>query len=442
MMAQFAQRRAFLKRRINALSPTARIPSEILTEIFQIACQPVDNGHRQAVTPLFIGSICGLWRDTAWSTPLLWSTILLDVSRKQHGAQVQLLGDWLLRARSAPLSIKLIAEDEYEYVVCAFQAIMQVLIARSDYWLTFDSLLPPQCHHIFKNINFPMLTSVSLHPPKSTISTFNAPPDIFLTAPKLFNVDLSGYNFASMVLPWEQVRRFKTQLLTVTESLKILQQSPNLQECHLEYVYSSDSFISKPIVPHAQLKHLDVMLIKAASVSFFDCISLPSLSDLRIHYSGPEKLPLSPIISLIRRSACRLERLSVEIKSDDTDLISCLEAIPSLIHLHLEILGSAHTAMGFNPAMGLTRRFVTSLDPLGNPSRLLLPNLKYFDYKGPVLCDCRTIIDMLARRWYLSDGGTQLKLAKVLSTDRYYITADVQEELSNLWEEGMDVRIE
>jgi hypothetical protein len=133
------------------------------------------------------------------------------------------------------------------------------------------------------------------------------------------------------------------------------------------------------------------------------------------------------------------------------------------------------------PDMGLTKKFVASLDPLSNSSRLLLPNLKYFEYKGPVLCDCRTIVDMLARRWHLSDGKTsqsifrvpklglanifstvryhvnrcarrfdgrtsqsipKLRLAEVLSTVRYRVTADVQEELRNLSEEGMLVRIE
>jgi len=443
MMARFEQRRAFLRRRINGLSPTARIPSEILTEIFQVACRPV--GHKQTVTPLLIGSICRVWRDVAWSTPLLWNTVLLHVSRKQHRAQVQLLRDWLLRARSAPLSIKLIAGEEHESTVCAFQAIIRVLVTRSDYWHSFDSLLPYQCHHIFKNINFPLLTSISLHPPKSTISTFNTPPDIFLTAPRLLDVDLSGYNFAAVVLPWEQVRCFRTQLLTVSECLKVLRQSPNLQECHFEHVYSPDNFTPKSIMSHAQLKHLDLMLIKAASMSLFDSITLPSLSHLRIHYSGPEKLPLSCITSLVLRSACNLERFTVEkYQFEDTDLISCLEAIPSLTYLRLEMLGFA------NLHMGLTKHFVTSLDPLSNANRLLLPNLKYLEYKGRILCGCRTIVNMLAHRWRLYNGGTlqsiprfsQLRLAEVLSTVRYQVPADVQEELSSLSEEGMLVRVD
>ena len=443
MMAQLARRRAFLRGRQNGLSPTARIPSEVLTEIFQMACQPVDNGHKQAVTPLFIGSICRLWRDTAWSTPLLWNTIFLHISGRRHSAQVQLLGDWLSRARLAPLTIKLIAEDEHKFTVGAFQAIIRVLVTRSNYWHTFESFLPPQCHHLFENIKFPMLTSVSVHPPKSTLSAFNTPPDAFLTAPKLLDVDLSGYNFAAMVLPWEQIRRFKTQLLTVAECLKILRQSPNLQECHLKQVYSQDNFTCSTITSHTELQHLDVILIKACSTLLFDSITLPSLSHLSIHYNGPENLTLSSISSLILRSSCKLERLTIEkYHFEDADLIPCLETMPSLTHLHLEMVGIT------NPMMGLTRLFVTSLDPLSNSKTPLLPNLKYFEYKGRVLCDYRTIVDMLAHRWRLYDSGTsqsrvsQLKLAEVLSTVPYHVAAGMQEELSRLSEEGMVVRIE
>jgi len=61
-----------------------------------------------------------------------------------------------------------------------------------------------------------------------------------------------------------------------------------------------------------------------------------------------------------------------------------------------------------------------------------------------------TIVDMLAHRWYLSDRGTfqstfkvsQLKLAEVLSTKLYYISEEAQEELDNLWKEGMLVRLD
>jgi hypothetical protein len=47
------------------------------------------------------------------------------------------------------------------------------------------------------------------------------PSNIFLSAPKLLDVDLSGYNYSAMMLPWEleQLRRFKKQPLTVAETI-------------------------------------------------------------------------------------------------------------------------------------------------------------------------------------------------------------------------------
>ena len=130
-MAQFAERHVLLRRKMNGLSPMARIPSDILIKIFQIACQPVYKKNfrsKQAVTPLFIGSICRLWRDVAWSTPLIWNTIFLYISRKHHATQIQLLRDWLLNARSAPLTIKLTTEDENESVLCAFEEVLEILV--------------------------------------------------------------------------------------------------------------------------------------------------------------------------------------------------------------------------------------------------------------------------------------------------------------------------
>jgi hypothetical protein len=100
---------------------------------------------------------------------------------------------------------------------------------------------------------------------------------------------------------------------------------------------------------------------------------------------------------------------------------------------------------------GLTSHFVASLDPLNkSSSRLLLPNLKYFEFKGRVYCDCRTIVDMLAHRWHLSDDGgssqsgrvSKLNLAEIFSTAPYHIPSNVQEEKRKLLEEGMIVRIE
>ena len=293
-----------------------------------------------------------------------------------------------------------------------------------------------------------MLTSVLLRSPSPT----SIIPEMFLTAPRLVDISLRGYSF-SVVLPWEQIRHIRTGRSSVDGCLKILQKSPNLQECHFGGVSSQHGFFSEAIEPHAhtqltQLKHLHVKLNNLWSTSLFDSITLPSLSNLYIQCSRTRSLPLSSVTSLFLRSACNLERLTIRFHFDDKDLIQCLEAIPSLSYLHLD--------MEVDPKadIGLTRHLVASLDPLSNSSRLLLPNLESFKYKGQVLCDCRTILDMLARRWrLLSDDGeisqstfvtkvSKLKLAEVVSIGWYHITDDFHEELRKLSEEGMSVKIE
>ncbi|KAF8966047.1 hypothetical protein BDZ97DRAFT_1917754 [Flammula alnicola] len=396
MMGELTQRRTYLRRKINALSPTAQLPLEILTEIFRLASQASDDGER-AIPPLFFGGICKEWRNIAWSAPLLWNSVSVHVSRKTHGSQVQLLGDWLLRAKSSPLFIKLTSDDEHESIFCSLRAIMDVLVTRSMYWHSLDSLLPPQCHDILKNNHFPMLTSVSVRPPKGTISTFSEPPNMFLSAPKLLDVDLSGYNFPAMVLPWEQLRRFKTQFLTVAECLKVLRRSPNLKECHLESVYSPE-ILPSPMADtlYSELESLDVMLIKGAAISLLDSVTLPSLRELRIHYSGPGGFLLSAISSLVLRSACNLHRLCIEKQNfNDDDLIPCLETVPSLSHLRLTVLGD-----GLHPSTALTNKLVSMMNLAHNSGQPLLPNLESFEYRGRIMCDSTSLVDMLSKRWH------------------------------------------
>ena len=446
IMSQLARRRASCRRRINELSSTtARIPSEILSEIFLIACQPVNDGRRsrKAVTPPFIGSICRRWRDVAWSTPFLWNTILLHISRKNHGTQVQFLRDRLLKASSAPLNIRLTAEDDAHL---AFEAIMRILVTRSDYWLTFNSSLPPlECQNILENINFPMLTSVSLH--FYNFETSLHVNNMFLIAPKLVDVYLKCCN-SSVMLPWEQIRRFRSGAsTTVAEFWKVLRQSPNLEECHFKYIYIPDRLIFETVISHAQLKYLDVVLQDSRrSMSLFDSITLPSLTNLRIQSYGSKGLRLSSLTSLVLRSACNLERFTIGISFIPADLIPCLETIPSLTFLHLDLEMPSIPS----PYIGLTRHFVESLDPLNNSSGLLLPNLKHFKFKGQVLCDYQTIVDMLAHRWHLSDDGesshsgrvSKLKLVEILSIAPYHVPSDMQEKIRNLLEEGIVISIE
>ena len=273
--------RAFVRRRINdsELSSLTRSygknslrnPYWNLSDSLSTCWKwPHGQASSDLVTPFFIGSICSRWRDVAWTTLLLWNTILLHVSRKYHG-QVQLLGDWLLNARSAPLSIELIWEDEPEYILSAFEAIMRILTTRSDYWLTFDSDPLPQCRFL-KISNFQCWHQFPCNPAHSQL------PILLECSLPLQNLSMSIYHAISQ---WCYLgSRFRAQFLTVIECLEVLRQSPNLQKCHFKHLYTVFDFIFETIMPHAQFKYLHVMWDFPAgkSTSLFDSLTLPFLS--------------------------------------------------------------------------------------------------------------------------------------------------------------------
>lgn len=444
-MERLAQRRTTLRRKINALSPTAQLPTEILTEIFRLVCQRTEDDGR-LITPLLFGGICKEWRDISWSTPLLWNTVCLHLSRTMHGSRVQLLREWLLRANTSPLYIKLTSDDEDEATFCSLHTIIETLVVRSTYWYSLDCLLPFQCHDLLRDHYFPMLKSVSVHPPKGTISTFSEPPNMFLSAPKLFDVDLSGYNFPAIVLPWEQLRRFKTQFLTVAECLKVLRRSPKIKECHLESVYSPE-IIASPVSEtlYSGLESLDLSLIKGSAISLLDSVTLPSLRELRVNYSGVGGLLMSATRSLVLRSGCDLRWLCIEKHNFHTDdLISCLKMIPSLTHLRLFSSGDAtHTSMG------LTESLVSMLDRSRHASPLL-PNLTSLEYRGRVFCGLPAILALAeSRHCFVAEHASgeearalpRLCMLEITSTAHYDVPREAQETIARLRAAGMAISV-
>ncbi len=318
---------------------------------------------------------------------------------------------------------------------------MGILVTRSAYWYSLDCLLPPQCHDVLNSHEFPLLTSVALHPPKGTISTFSEPPSMFLSAPKLVDVDLSGYNFSAMVLPWEQLQRFKTQFLTVAECLKVLRRSPSLKECHLKSVYSPEIFDSLPSETlYSDLERLNVFLVKSAAISLLDNLTLPNLCELNIGNNGSGDFLYSAVCALISRSSCHLQRLSINHRDGikDDDLIACLEKIPSVTHLRL-VSDFTHSP----PFTGLSDKFITKFRSSHEGKQPLLPKLVSLEYWGSVSCDSRLLVDVLSERWrtpqYPDTPG--LKTAKIIAAGYYDLPDDIRADLSNLTLEGMQVEV-
>ncbi|KAF9446247.1 hypothetical protein P691DRAFT_674016, partial [Macrolepiota fuliginosa MF-IS2] len=64
-LRELAVERSSLLCQLNDFRAATRVvPPEILSEIFVIAA-----------TPLRLGAVCSRWREVAWDTPELWTTI-------------------------------------------------------------------------------------------------------------------------------------------------------------------------------------------------------------------------------------------------------------------------------------------------------------------------------------------------------------------------------
>lgn len=95
---------------INRYSIISSLPSEMLSEIFVLCCQPKYNAiggvDSQETCPLRLSAVCKAWRDLAWSMSSLWSVIIL-IKPEPHALHLEeILASWIKRAGNQALSIR------------------------------------------------------------------------------------------------------------------------------------------------------------------------------------------------------------------------------------------------------------------------------------------------------------------------------------------------
>ncbi|KAJ6483991.1 hypothetical protein C8R45DRAFT_1075295 [Mycena sanguinolenta] len=89
------------------ISPIRRLPQDMIQEIF-LACIPT---RRNAVisareAPLLLGHICSGWRSIALSTPMLWSSLHINLTFVlSSDDRVSAVAEWFKRASTCPLSL-------------------------------------------------------------------------------------------------------------------------------------------------------------------------------------------------------------------------------------------------------------------------------------------------------------------------------------------------
>ena len=128
-----------------------RFPLEIASHIFIQYAPPsalFDKDERTRSTPLHLGAVCQKWRQLAWVTPQLWSSLfvgLFQESSQYNSSDLpQLIAEWLERSASFPLTIRF---DRVSVNDGVYREVINVLNKHSAKWYDMHFDLPPGYLH-------------------------------------------------------------------------------------------------------------------------------------------------------------------------------------------------------------------------------------------------------------------------------------------------------
>ncbi|KJA17367.1 hypothetical protein HYPSUDRAFT_1024968 [Hypholoma sublateritium FD-334 SS-4] len=469
------KRRASLKRKRNAFSPAVNLPPELLSLIFEFACLPrhadddlpldVSNSiyvpgsanlgvtiGPGAVTPFFLGSVCMSWRNISRGTSQLWKSVIVALSSRHANAQAILLRRWLAHAGSRPLSIKVIEDDANDDeetdewgIDTTSPAVIHVLAEHAPRWHTVDIFLPAAWKTALTRVakNLPLLTRLTLRTAESSPSLARV--TVFAGAPALREVTLVGYGVANVDLPWVQLTQLEAECFSAFEAYETLRRCSAMRRCLLEQRYRGVVPFTPHPFTHSMLETLELVVDSAVGLgALLGALTLPSLR--RFVLALPEDCEepmLKWVTPLLRRSACRLERLHLVGETPkEHELVECLRLVPTLRTLLLlnpkaetggklteYFLDSMNAAEenreegGTHVSYALDRvrwqertgdweahfdgNADASMDPAAESGQEreqmegpLVPNLESLIYQGPVAFNPHALVEFLLTKWY------------------------------------------
>ncbi|KAK6977619.1 hypothetical protein R3P38DRAFT_3123867, partial [Favolaschia claudopus] len=320
------------------ISPTRRLPPDIIAEIF-LACLPT---HRNCVmsateAPVLLGRICSSWRVLSLATPRLWATLHIVVPPQNCGAlRLEATKLWLGRSGQCPLSISLHdATPMYSPVgVAALQSdsFLKELLPFSKRWkhVRFVTSLPAfqLLGHLTVNAeDVPLLESIGIF-----MQLHNLPSGLkwahfdILKSPLLTSFSTAASEFDTQLpLRWHiltelSVGGSRWQTLDDEMVLQTLSRCPQLQTCKMIiHVASQSPLLHRPV----ELLFLHTLYLDLGNVCccLLDRISAPGLRTFLLRGYGD--LPVSFL-----GSCAFLENLDLECGSPNTPLLECLAALP------------------------------------------------------------------------------------------------------------------
>jgi hypothetical protein len=431
------------------LSPLRRVPPEILSDIF-VQCLPRTQyiGPMRHQAPLLLGQICRRWRQVAFSTPQLWSSISITVTGCDVAPAFGTLEAWFSRSMLLPLSFCLQASHPIASPDL-IRSILQIAFKHVHRWravqLTFphtsDFRFPTELQVPCGRAGF--LEHISLcatHTPAETLKRIMAG---LGDMPRLRGFEFSGpfSIFLLLRVPWSQITRLNLEApISLDDCFDVLCMCPALVCLGLLNIttpqHDVTSLRSRNLIRH-NMQSLEIGTSQGLS-EFFDSLHLPSLESLcirnllRNHLRFQLRLP-----SLISRSTCPLKMLSLismglSYHELNETLVSASATLTSLC-----VEGNVDNESVTNE---LVRKFRRGNILKPNP---LCPNLTSLTFIGCLSTSDGILADMIESRCKAAGPGTTgLECVKVVFPSARFQHKQDSERLQCLRSQGLQLQLD
>ena len=359
-----------------------RFPPEIGSHIFLQYALPSELFNQDdGISPLYLGAVCWKWRQLAWATPQLWSSLLVGFCpRGRYNCSnksdlLQLVAEWLERSASLPLTIRFnyLIEEVHQGVSGVYRDVISILNQHSERWYDMHFELPAcHLHQLSGSPQGNMLRRLVLFDRRPTrdcdFSTFcmkskPSPTDLTLVAVPLPYVDIIFDNLTVVTVDY----------IGIDECFELIRRAPVLETLSLSMIYASSRFFPIPntriILPH--LRSLELSRMAEENVAkILDSACLPSL-ERWIHYQS--QFPLENMISFIGRLSSRLKTFKITIDELNYHQLPALLCPLSSLE-SLELRSFTHRSTG-----PLFDALSTSAQ-----SPLFLPHLQSLEFGGRI----------------------------------------------------------
>jgi len=317
-----------------------KFPPEIISHIFLQYCPPSEFVDVYD-SPLYLGAVCQKWRQLAWATPNLWTSLRIAPFEKYESNLddlPQLIKEWLERSSTLPLTI--VIEDHCDWLdICLRRndEVINTLNKHSARWRDIHFEIPAKHLHLFSGSSQGNILRrlVLSHPfPWDKVSIFS-----MKSKPSPTDLTLRKFDLSYVNILWDNLTVASIYNLGVDECFELIRRAPLLETLRLQLINPSSNIFTVPNtrIVHPHLHSLELSGIRTETVvaELLDSLSLPSLEQwewTRIISS----FPLDNMISFVGCCSSRLKALTISIDGlDHHQVITFLSHLSSLEFLNL-----------------------------------------------------------------------------------------------------------